>query len=55
MLLLFIVGIQPWEDMYDEMAKAMGIDPSVRISFAESVIIFVILFVDKEVCAICTH
>ena len=27
------VGIQPWEDKYEEMAKAMGIDPSVRLSF----------------------
>ena len=25
------VGIQPWEDKYDEMATAMGIDPSVSI------------------------
>ena len=24
-----VVGIQPWEDKYEEMAKAMGIDPSV--------------------------
>ena len=25
----FLVGIQPWEESYTEMAKAMGIDPSV--------------------------
>lgn len=24
-----IIGIQPWEDKYEEMAKAMGIDPTV--------------------------
>ena len=24
-----LIGIQPWEDKYEEMAKAMGIDPEV--------------------------
>ena len=26
---VFVTGIQPWEETYTEMAKAMGIDPSV--------------------------
>jgi len=32
-------GIQPWEDMYKEMAMAMGIDPSVRIMLLKYVFI----------------
>jgi hypothetical protein len=28
-----IIGIQPWEDKYEEMAKAMGIDPSVSFTY----------------------
>ena len=27
--LVFSLGIQPWEESYTDMAKAMGIDPLV--------------------------
>ena len=37
-------GIQPWEDMYKEMATAMGMDPSVRIIF---IIIAILLLHDN--------
>ena len=55
------IGIQPWEDKYEEMAKAMGIDPSVTFNHTVCTLINIhvsiqtkkyVPFVpsDKEVC-----
>ena len=49
-----LTGIQPWEEKYPEMAKAMGIDPSVS-SFegrlTDLLIILCAFTADQEVCS----
>ena len=30
MIIVSLLGIQPWEERYPEIATAMGIDPTVK-------------------------
>ena len=51
-----LTGIQPWEEKYPEMAKAMGIDPSVsrfegRLTVSDLLIILCAFTADQEVCS----
>ena len=53
-----VTGIQPWEEKYSEMAEAMGIDPTVRMSHVTNVLFYLLCFVfflaDKQIRPICS-
>ena len=50
--------MQPWEEKYAEMAKIMGIDPSVSIDSTGPVCnnwSWANIMIDKEICSICSN